>query len=91
MSSKESRAECSTHGGCPGANSGYSEYVQELGCLPTLHETVQMKVKHNKTWACHLYPNKPCLGTLKELGRRGLDNKPNKDLVTEDDQWDLYI
>lgn len=66
----KSNCEC-----CPHALSDKSEYVQGLGCLPTPYETVQMRIKHGKTWACHANVDKPCIGTIDELKRIGQDFK----------------
>lgn len=91
MFPKEDRVICSNIGCCPGAESYGAHLAQGYGCLPTLFDTVQMRVKHGKTWACHNDYSKPCLGALKELRRRGLNAKPTKDLLTLDDYWEDFI
>lgn len=85
------RVVCSSVGSCPGAASHSSEYVQSMGCLPSLYDIVQMKVKHGKTWACHSDYTKPCIGAMRELKRRNLPHKPSKELLTLEDPWEDYI
>jgi hypothetical protein len=77
---------------CPFAFTLYSERVQNYGCLPTPHEIIDMRVNHGKTWACHSNPRKPCLGAILHLKSRGLPYKViDRVLVTDHDQWDLYL
>tara|TARA_R110000851_G_scaffold11354_1_gene39874 strand:- start:1089 stop:1352 length:264 start_codon:yes stop_codon:yes gene_type:complete len=77
---------------CPFAFTNLSEQVQNYGCLPTPHNIRDMRVKHGKTWACHSVPEKPCAGGIKYLHKEGLDGKViNKDLLTEDSDWHLYV
>lgn len=87
----ENTLVCSSVGSCPGASSVTSEEAQGYGCLPCLHDIVQMKVKHNKTWACHNDETKPCLGGLKELRRRNIPHKPSGEFLTLQDDWENYI
>lgn len=76
---------------CPFVYSDVSEYVQNLGCLPTPQEIVTMRVVHGKTWACHERPDQPCAGSIRHLKRSG---KPHKvidlELLTEQSNWHLY-
>lgn len=83
--------ECSEHG-CPFAFTNESEQIQNYGCLPTPFEIIQMRVKYNKTWACHSNPRKPCLGALNYLKEKGLPYKVvDTKLVTEEDDWPAFI
>ena len=52
---------------CPFSFTEQSEYVQNLGCLPTPYEIRNMRVVHGKTWACHENPSKPCTGAINWL------------------------
>lgn len=83
---------CSKWGGCPFSFNNLNEQIQNYGCLPTPYDIVNMRVLHNKTWACHSDPKKPCLGALNYLKKH---NKPysiiDKKLLTEDSDWHLYI
>lgn len=47
---------------CPFAFTDESEWVQNAGCLPAPYQIVSMKIHHNRTWACHEEPTKPCIG-----------------------------
>lgn len=87
---KESTRQCSQNG-CPLALTDVSEEIQNYGCLPTGMDILVMRHVHGKTWACHSNPDKPCLGGLLELRRRGLEYKViNKELLTEESDWHLY-
>lgn len=46
---------------CPFAWTEASDIVQNYGCLPTPHEILYMRLVHDKTWACHSDPSKPCI------------------------------
>jgi len=87
----ETCLECSTIGGCPFSFTGESDYIQNLGCLPTPYDIVTMRVDYGKTWSCHSNPRKPCLGALNYLRDLELPYKIiDKKLITEKDRWD-YI
>lgn len=76
---------------CPFAFTDASEYVQNLGCLPTPREIVTMRVAHGKTWACHEKPDQPCVGAIRHLKRSGLPHKVvDPELLTEQSPWHLY-
>lgn len=82
---------CSKYGACPFSYSDESQKVQNYGCLPTPMDIINMRVKHNKTWACHDNPDKPCLGGLTYLRKKGLPYKVvDKELLTLDNDWHLY-
>tara|TARA_B100000749_G_C18441570_1_gene472422 strand:+ start:663 stop:1007 length:345 start_codon:yes stop_codon:yes gene_type:complete len=69
---------------CPFAFTDESESIQNYGCLPTPYEIIGMRVFHNKTWACHSDPSKPCAGGLNFLKENDFDARIiDKDLVTE--------
>ncbi|MDD5150841.1 MAG: hypothetical protein PHC28_10265 [Flavobacterium sp.] len=69
-----------------------SEIIQNYGCIPTPYGIVNMRVIHNKTWACHNNPIKPCIGAINYLKSK---EKPYKiidsNLLTESDDWHNYI
>lgn len=82
----------STKCDCPFAFTEASEYVQNLGCLPTPMDIVSMRVHNGKTWACHDEPSKPCMGGINFLRKNELPHKViDHTLVTEDDPWNQYI
>lgn len=72
---------------CPFAETVASEYVQGLGCLPSGFDIIVMARDHGRTWACHGDPDKPCVGALRELKRRGIEHKPTRPYLTEADDW----
>lgn len=89
---KESCIQCSTNGGCPFSMTDYSEHIQNMGCLPTPKEIVNMRVNHNKTWACHSNHDKPCLGALNYLKKNNLPFEVvDTELLTEDSDWHKFI
>lgn len=76
---------------CPFAFTDKSEYVQGLGCLPTPFEIRNMRVFHNKTWACHSDPSTPCVGAIRWLKKNGLPyTVVDQELLTEQSNWHLY-
>lgn len=42
-----------------------SEYAQNLGCLPTPKEVLQLKDDTGHNWACHHNNKRPCQGLAK--------------------------
>jgi hypothetical protein len=77
---------------CPFSFTDESETIQNYGCLPTPYEIRNMRVMYGKTWACHSDPTKPCVGGIKFLNKKGLDSKViDKELLTEESNWHLYI
>ncbi|MFA6198845.1 MAG: hypothetical protein WC679_00310 [Bacteroidales bacterium] len=69
-----------------------SEIAQNYGCLPTPFEIINMRVNHNKTWACHSEPTTPCIGAINYLKDKGKPYKVvDKDLLTENSNWNEYI
>lgn len=89
MKMNQSCTQCSKNGGCPFAfYTEESNYIQNLGCLPTPYEIISMRQKHNKTWACHNNPSKPCLGAINFQKEKGLPfDVVDKVLITEDSDW----
>ena len=76
---------------CPFSFTDQSEYVQNLGCLPSPYEIKIMRVYHGKTWACHEEPTKPCAGAVAYLKAHKLPYKvEDPELVTESSPWHLY-
>ncbi len=74
---------CEEHD-CPFAMTEASEIAQSYGCLPSSYEIVGMRIFHNKTWACHSDPSKPCRGALKFLKDKGIDCRViDKTLIDE--------
>lgn len=80
---------CSTHS-CPFAYSDESEKIQNYGCIPTPIDIINMRVNHNKTWACHSNTSKPCAGAIKMLKQYDIEYKPIYPLITESDNWEKY-
>lgn len=77
---------------CPFAFTEESEMIQNYGCLPTPGEIITMRVKHDKTWACHSNPAVPCKGALHHLKTEGLPHKVvDPALVTEKHDWSAYL
>lgn len=76
---------------CPFAFTDMSEQAQNYGCLPSPYEIVQMRVKHNKTWACHNELSTPCIGAIEYLKQNNLPHKVvDPVLVTTLDDWSVY-
>lgn len=83
--------ECSTVGSCPFSFTEESELAQNYGCLPSPYEIIKMRVEHDKTWACHLNPDKPCIGAIKYLKEKGHPYKViDTELVTEQIDWHKF-
>jgi len=77
---------------CPFAFTEASEIVQNYGCLPSPYEIVQMRVKHRKTWACHMEPEVPCVGAINYLKEKGMPYKVvDPELLTESSDWSKFI
>lgn len=87
----KSRRHCCTRGACPFAFNEVSEVAQSYGCLPTPFEIIVMKVKYNKTWACHDNSDKPCLGAIRMLKNNKIDYKQEGELITLDSDWGQYV
>lgn len=84
--------ECHKDGLCPFSGTNESDIVQNHGCLPTPYEIRNMRVNHGKTWACHDQPDTPCKGGINYLKDEGLPYKViDKELLTEQSRWDLYV
>jgi hypothetical protein len=76
---------------CPFAYTDESEQIQNYGCLPTPLEIINMRVTHNRTWACHSDTTKPCIGAIRRLKELRLPHSVTLPLVTEDDDWKFEI
>ena len=77
---------------CPFAFTDISEQVQNYGCLPTPYEIIQMRIKFNKTWACHSKGTVTCIGAINYLKEHNLPYKiVDSILVTELDDWSIYV
>lgn len=50
---------------CPFAFTDESEYVQELGCLPSPWDIIKMKRKSDHNWACHSNEKVICSGFVE--------------------------
>lgn len=88
---KQSKCCDGEESACPFAFTDASEFVQNLGCLPTPYEIVVMRRDHGKTWACHSNPRKPCAGALIHMRDAGMPYKViDTVLVTEKDDWSPY-
>lgn len=82
---------CHVDGSCPFSGTDSSEYVQDLGCLPSPIQIAALRVYYGKTWACHEDYSKPCKGAIKFLKDKGLPHKvEDSDLVTEKCDWGPY-
>ena len=84
--------ECHIHGACPFSFTNESDKVQNYGCLPTPYDIRNMRVNHGKTWACHEKPDTPCKGAINWLKEKELPYKViDKELLTEQSEWNLYV
>lgn len=85
------KKECHITGDCPFSFTESSEYAQNMGCLPTPFDIIEMRVMHGKTWACHSSPTKPCQGALKFMKSKGIECKVvDNNLLTEGSHWNNY-
>ena len=76
---------------CPFAFTDASEYVQGLGCLPSPHDIITMRIAHGKTWACHDDPTIPCIGAINYMKEHEMPYKViDPELVTESHDWSQY-
>lgn len=85
------RRKCCTVGACPLAYNEVSENAQQYGCLPSGFDIVVMKIKYNRTWACHSNPTQPCLGGLKILKKNNMPYKVEGELLTLESNWEDFI
>lgn len=77
---------------CPFAFTSESEWVQNVGCLPTPYDIISMRVTHGKTWACHDEPTKPCVGVIRFLNAHSLPSSVvDPELVTESTVWSEFV
>lgn len=84
--------ECHVDGACPFAFNDISEQVQNLGCPPSPHEIINMRVNHGKTWACHPDTSRPCVGAIECLKEQGLPHKVlDKVFITEQSDWSSIV
>ena len=66
---------------CPFAFTDRSEYVQNLGCLPSPYEIMAAKRDTGRNWACHDDERRVCAGFVQKCRERGIDYR-GADLVT---------
>jgi hypothetical protein len=61
---------------CPFNHGNYkSDYACNLGCLPSVAEIVEIKLKTNENWSCHSDTNKICKGFVQYCKEHGIDYK----------------
>lgn len=58
---------------CPFAFTAESEAVQNLACLPTPQEAMQIMRDHGKNWCCHEDEGSPCAGQVAFCRDEGID------------------
>lgn len=76
---------------CPAAFTDESEHVQGFGCLPSLWDIVQLRIKQNKTWECHSSPGKPCIGAIKYMKERQIECTVIEPLLTLKHDWEKLV
>jgi hypothetical protein len=57
---------------CPFAMTEQSESIQNLGCLPTPYEAMQIMRGEGKNWCCHEDETKPCAGQVSYCREEGI-------------------
>lgn len=79
---------CKSCSACPFAFTDESEYVQSLGCLPSLFDIVQMKKQSGHNWACHENDKKLCTGFANHIALHHPDlNVKTGNLISYDDWY----
>jgi len=63
-----------------------TEYSQNMGCLPSPADIIQMRAVEGITWACHSDYSKPCVSGVKLLKALNLPHKVLQ-LRNELDTW----
>lgn len=80
---------CHVNGSCPFSFTDESEYAQNLGCLPTPLEIVNMRQIHGKTWACHSDTSRPCAGAMEYMKEKGMKYKQiDPEMLNEESNWE---
>jgi len=61
---------------CPFNHGNYkSDYACNLGCLPSVTEIIEIKLKTNENWSCHSDTTKICKGFAQYCKQHGIDYK----------------
>lgn len=72
---------------CPFAWNEESEYVQNLGCLPTPFDIVEMKKQSGHNWACHSDESKKCAGYVDHMKEHHPEIDTSTGKLISYDKW----